>query len=473
MIPIALFGIILVALLLYGWMPARQAMLAVMLGAAMFLPNTGYQVPLLRQYDKFNSASLSVLLAILLLDFDRLKRFRFHWIDIPMALWCLCPLISSLTNDLGIYDGLAEADGQFIQWGLPYLIGRFYFMETGSLDDLASALLKAGLILMPLCLVEIAKGPLFHVKVYDFYPHNYWEQFRYGGWRPSVFFMHGLWLGWFMTVATLAGLFIWRTGRPRAIFHLPVRYVTPVLFVVTVYCKSTGALTLLGLGLVVLWAGQFRKVLLALLIVSPLIYVGLRVTQTWSGEHLVSLATSSLGEDRASSLSARFDLEDLIIGRAMLRPWFGWGGWNRSLVGTTAWTEGVWTQEIGRHGLLGVLVWMGSLLLPAGLFWWRFRHRLNRLDASTAAPIFMITLGPLLTIYYLTVLDFSSYNPMMLGALASAAVATPMTLPVLAGVVRRGVYRRRPQPLRPGNSNPRSVEASRPAGRRDGAPHAS
>ncbi|MEI8197937.1 MAG: O-antigen ligase domain-containing protein, partial [Phycisphaerae bacterium] len=297
MIPIALFGIILVAVLLYAWLPGRQAMLAVMLGSAMFLPNSGYQVPILREYDKFTAASLSVLLAMVIFDYRRLARFRFHWIDIPMALWCLCPFVSSLTNDLGIYDGLAEVDGQIMQWGLPYLIGRLYFTDAVELGETARALFKAGLIMIPFCVVEILKGPLFHVKLYGFYPHNYWEQYRYNGWRPSVFFVHGLWLGWFMTLATLAGLFLWRGGRPRHIFYVPLRYLVPVLVAVTVYCKSTGALVLLAIGTGVLLAGRFRKVVLALLIVSPLIYVGLRVTQSWNGDQLVSMASSQLGDD--------------------------------------------------------------------------------------------------------------------------------------------------------------------------------
>ena len=183
MIPIALFGIILAALLLYGWMPGRQAMLIIMLGAAMFLPNSSYQIAFLRQYDRATAASLSVLLALALYDYHRLLRFRPHWLDLGMALWCLVPFVSSITNELGIYDGLAEAELQFLQWGLPYFIGRLYFMEVGSLGELAGALFRAGLILVPFCLVEIFKGPLFHAKLYGFYPHNFWEQFRYGGCR--------------------------------------------------------------------------------------------------------------------------------------------------------------------------------------------------------------------------------------------------------------------------------------------------
>ncbi len=41
-----------------------------------------------------------------------------------MAVWCACPIASSLTNGLGLYDGLSASFGRFVMWGLPYLLGR-------------------------------------------------------------------------------------------------------------------------------------------------------------------------------------------------------------------------------------------------------------------------------------------------------------------------------------------------------------
>ena len=53
-----------------------------------------------------------------------------------MVCWCLCPLITSLENDLGLYDGLSAGLGIPVRWGLPYLIGRLYFGDLHGIREL-------------------------------------------------------------------------------------------------------------------------------------------------------------------------------------------------------------------------------------------------------------------------------------------------------------------------------------------------
>lgn len=442
-----MFGFILVVWGLYSIFPARKAMLASMLAGSMFLPNVGgWKLPILRNYDKFTAISFCVFLTMMIVDFKRVSKYRFSYIDLPMILWCICPFFSSVTNDLGVKDGFAEIMTQVIYWGLPYFIGRVYFTEPKDLLDILMALFIGGLILAPFCLVEIFHGPLFHAKIYGYFPHNYWEQIRFGGWRPTVFFMHGLWLGWFMSMATFAGLTMAAVNYPKAIWGIPTSFLAISLAVLNVFCKSTGALVILALGMGVLLSGRYRKLMILCLILFPGIYVCLRVTQVWDGSNLVA-AAGMLGDGRSDSLQWRLNLENIIVERALKRPLFGWGGYNRSTEGTGAWTEGIWTMEMGRHGLLGVIAWLLVVILPTATCYFYTRNHFRKLQPYNATYVAAIIITPLWLIYALTVVDFSPYNPVILGAMAG--VAATLALPVLKEsqqVATSGNYRSQPIP---------------------------
>src|SRR4051812_43733268 len=105
-------GNVLVAMVLLGWVPvvlalfcvvqARRAVLAAFLGAWLFLPMASIKLSAgIPAYDKMSATCAGVLLAAMLFDFKRLAAFQFSWLDAPMALWCMCPMASSLANDLG------------------------------------------------------------------------------------------------------------------------------------------------------------------------------------------------------------------------------------------------------------------------------------------------------------------------------------------------------------------------------------
>ena len=49
-----------------------------------------------------------ILIATLIYDPQRFNDFKWQWIDLPMICWCICPMFSSLTNDLGAYDGFSN-----------------------------------------------------------------------------------------------------------------------------------------------------------------------------------------------------------------------------------------------------------------------------------------------------------------------------------------------------------------------------
>lgn len=111
-----------------------------------------------------------------------------------MLLWCICPLFSSFTNDLGLHDGCAEALQQAVIWGVPYWLGRLYLVDRDGLRFWAAALAVGGVVYTLPCLVEIRLSPQLHYWVYGFYQHQVNQSERFGGFRRDVTIADSLWI---------------------------------------------------------------------------------------------------------------------------------------------------------------------------------------------------------------------------------------------------------------------------------------
>ena len=147
--------------------------------------NGVYSIPGLPDWTKTSATSISLMLGLLIFDFNRILAFRPRWIDLPMALWCLLPLPSSMANGLGFYDGFSTSLNQVFTWALPYLFGRIYLGDAEGLRELAIGLFIGGLVYVPLCAYEIRMSPQLHSMVYGFHQHSFLMTHRFGGWRPS------------------------------------------------------------------------------------------------------------------------------------------------------------------------------------------------------------------------------------------------------------------------------------------------
>lgn len=420
-LPIALFGILFLGPLLFLLMPPRRAVIAVWLLGTLFLPNWGFAIPLLRSFDKGTATVFAMVLGTLLFDGGRIVRYRPHLVDLPMLVWCICPLASSISNDLGVYDGLAESVSSFNIWGLPFAIGRIYIYDREGARDLVLGIVIAGLVYVPFCLLEMVKGPFFHSKLYGFYPHNYWEQLKPGGWRPSVFFIHGLWLCGFLAYSSICAVCLWRSKSVTRIWGIRIHWVVLAIVGILLKCHSNGAIAIFGIASAVLFSGRYRRLACILLIVIPIAYTSLRASGLWSGESLVDFYGGKK-DNAGQSLNTRLKLEDRINAHAMERPILGWGGFGRAMAIQTddargTWTEAIWTKALGERGLVGLWAWMLSGLLPAWLAL-KFVERRRYLSFEDGAVLALILLPVVQTIYGLVVLDLSPVNPFCSGALA-------------------------------------------------------
>ncbi len=433
LVPIALVGWIFCAIGLFTMLPPRRAVLTAYILAWLFLPQAGVGVPGLPDLDKMTSSGLGVMLGILLFDAGRLATLRFSWADLPVIAWCVSPLISSLTNGLGTYDGLSGVLREFFTWAMPYFVARMYFTDLESLRELAIAVFIGGLIYVPLCLIEIRLSPQLHRWVYGFHPSHFAMTIRFGGYRPMVFMQHGLAVGMWMTSATLTGLWLWHTGALARLREWPVWVLLSALAVTTVMCKSLGALALLAMGAALLIAAKHLRTNLILIavILMPPTYMIVRVEGWWHGEQLVSLA-EKIDEERAFSLAGRFKDEDLLIERADERPIFGWGGWNRWRV-LNEWgdkltsSDGMWVIARGERGNFGLAANTLLVLLPVVLFLRRVHARYWGLPQFAAPAV----LAMLLMLWALDNLLNAMHNPvymMAAGGLTGFALAYPQML---------------------------------------------
>jgi len=372
----ALIGMVPFTLFLFTIMPARRAVVTSAIGSWLFLPATGIHLPGIPDYGKSMAATAGILLGTLVFEPNRLMAFRLRWFDLPIILWSLCPFASSISNERGIYEGLAAVFLQTTTWFLPYLIGRLYLTDAESLRELVLGMIVGAVCLIPLCFYEIKMSPCLQQKVYGF---GTWEGERYGGYRPRVFFSSSLELGLWMNAVTLVAWWLWRAGQLKNLGGLGGVVIVPALVITAIACKTTAAILLISAGVAALWICWKTKTkwaLYGLLSIAP-IYYTVRITDVWSGQDAVQLVRMFINEERAHSLEYRLDNEDLLITKALQRPFFGWDGWGLNLVydennRQLSIIDGMWVIALGPHGCVGLVLMATSLLLPGVLFLKRF-----------------------------------------------------------------------------------------------------
>lgn len=445
LVPVALFGWIPAVLVLFTLMPARKAAAAAMVAGWLFLPLAGYNLPGMPPFTKMTATCVGVGLATLIFQPGLLMAFRPSVWDLPMAVWCVVPMASSLTNGLGPYDGFSASFAYVVDWGLPYFLGRVYFSDAVGLRTLAVAIFVGGLIYVPLCLFEVRFSPQLHKMLYGYYPAAFGMTKRFGGFRPTVFMSHGLMVGLWMGAATVMGFWLWVTKGMRQIWGVPISWLVVVLLATTVLCKSFGALsiTLFALAALGLHRWMNLRLVLALLIIAPMLYMATRTTGVWDGQELMDLSRTLGNEQRAGSLGVRLRNENVMVAKALEQPVFGWGGWNRQRVqvdGMRSVTDGFWIIAFGQRGFVGLWAIFGAMFIPLAAI------TASRARADWRNPLVApgIGLATIVVMFAIDCLFNGMINPVYLVATGAAT-----------GLLARRVETLRPQPIsRPFSVNP-------------------
>ena len=388
LVPIALFGWVPITIAFFFAMSPRAAVVCSVVGGVLLLPMASYHISGIPTYDKSTAIVTGLLAGSLLSNARGNGPFKWRLHDFPMLLWCFfCPFATSLSNGLGWYDGLSNMLTKTLNWGVFYWAGRKYFGEPSSLRELSRGIVFGGLIYLPLCAFEIRMSPQLSNIVYGFFPHQFIQHIRYGGFRPIVFMQHGLMVALWMAAAFTVSFWLWRSKDIENIKGIPMGLVVLALLVVTILCRSANGWFFLFAGSAAYAAYRRSRSLwlwwLAILMIPA--YAVLRATGAISLESIQGTAAYVFDAERVHSLTLRLIEEDLFSARALLRPVFGWGGWDRGwpidpvtgerLVQSI---DGQWLITFSRDGLVGLFCLYSAMLIgPFSIFvrYSRSEHR--------------------------------------------------------------------------------------------------
>lgn len=372
LVPITLFGWVFFTIFLFYRLPPHRAVLVSVIAGWLFLPVAGYNFPGIPEFDKNAAISIGLILGGRLSGQRKSANFKWSLYDLPMIMWLVSPVASSLSNGLGLYNGLSGVYSSIMVWGIPYLAGRAYFCDNDTLRDLCLGIVIGGMVYAVLCLWEIRMSPRLSINIYGFFPHEWRQHRRYGGWRPIVFMQHGLMVAVWMAACTTMALWLWRSRLVKQIRGIPMGLVVTGLFITTLLCKAASGWIAVVLGCSAYFiCRRFQSYLpiLALLLIVPL-YIGVRTTGTISITDVENIANRVFDAERTDSLVVRLTQEDLFAAKAMDRPLFGWGRASRAwpvdpYTGRLmiAMWDSLWIIFFSLFGYFGLFTWAVGMLI--------------------------------------------------------------------------------------------------------------
>lgn len=302
----------------------------------------------------------------------------------------------------------------------PFVIARKYLATPDKHLALLKIMVISGLGYSLLMLVEMRLSPQLHTWIYGYFQHTFGQHIR-NGFRPIVFLEHGLWVGFFIFMALMGAIALWKAeAKPHWL------WATGWIFVILMISKNVGAFVI-GVFCLGVFVGLWRKMQLRVIFMialATLTFPALRQSEVLPVYEITDFARN-FSQERAQSLEFRLRNEDLLLARAFEKPLTGWGGWSRDRLFNEngqeiTVSEGYWILTLGRSGWLGYIGMLGLLALPL-LFLGRTARR-KEVPPQTVALglicagnlIYMIpnaTLTPLGLLCFGALAGFAQYDP--------------------------------------------------------------
>jgi hypothetical protein len=369
--------------ILFVWLPVQKAAIWSLLGGWLLLPSAlKIDVHVLPPLDKFTIPTMTTFLLCWMKGSQSPAPPRSILIYLLAFCLFLSPILSTLNNSYEIQIGDRSLPGYYPIDGIklafrnlvmvaPFFIGmRFLSSEKARALLLRSIPIAALFYSIPM-LFEIRMSPQLHKWVYGYYPSDFSQQYRAGGFRPVVFLDHGLQVALFTSIAVIAALVMVRGKWP--VFRIRPGWAAGYLAGLLLLCKTlSAAVYLVFLAPVVLLTRPrtWLKIAFAVLL-FVCAYPALRTYNAIPLHHIVE-AANSISADRSSSFKTRILNEDILLAKANQKPLLGWGSWGRNRVyqeGTgedISVTDGGWIIQFGSWGWLGYLAYFG--LFAAAVF---------------------------------------------------------------------------------------------------------
>ncbi len=270
------------------------------------------------------------------------------------------------------YDAVHAALNALLSVALPFYLGAVMFRGSRDLRVLLTTLVVAALLYSPLQFIEMILSPQLHRWVYGFHQHAFLQVMRGDSYRPMVFMAHGLAVAIFTTLALIAAAALFKT-RLR-ILRFRAAWVMSYLWVVLILSRSLASLlySMAAVPLVLFTSPRVQALVAAALAGLLFVYPLLRANDLIPVEVLQAWAKEDYGQERAQSMTFRFENEARLLDRALERPWFGWGSYCRACV-YERWSgerspvsirDGAWIIRFGDQGIVGFVSSFGLLLFP-------------------------------------------------------------------------------------------------------------
>jgi hypothetical protein len=439
LVPLVMFGWLPLVLFLFSQYPAQRALLTSFIIAWLVLPQASLALPFIPDYSRINATCYGVLIATLVFDISRFSTLRLSWIDIPMIVWCCCPFLTSIDNDLGWYDGSIMLLDQTWTWGLPYFLGRIYLNTFQALRNLAIAVFFGGLAYVPFCIIESRLSLSTHLLVYGFqHPsQSFLISLRFGGYRPSVFLESGLMLGVWLMSAAMMGIVLWRTKNLPSHFRgIPTGILVGAVIFAFAIQRATGAYLLFVFGLLILFVARWARSAIMLWVLYGMIifFLVYAVSGEFPRREIIDAMSQVFPPDRVQSVDFRFMNEELLGDHARKRIIFGWGGFGRNRLfdeygKDITITDSLWIIVFGVNGLVGLISCFSALMVPTFCFVMRYPAKLwsNPVVAPAAA------LSVSVILYVFDCVLNAMVNPIFAltcGAIAGVTInANPLAVP--------------------------------------------
>jgi hypothetical protein len=380
---IALFIWVPAALVFYRLFRPVTAATVTIIGAMVLLPaNFSVDPPGLPPIDRHVVGGMGAIIGYLLVVPRRARhKMTARWPIVLVGALVLCAFVTVSTNTdalrygdrslpaLSDYDAVGLVFNRLLTIGIPFLLGAKLVRTFDDVLSVLRVIVTFGLIYVPLVLWEARMSPQLHTTLYGYFPHDFYQHLRGGGYRPVVFTASGLECALFLATATIAAIGLYQ-AKVRVLNMHPI--VPAVALVVALAVSMSLAPLLYGLLVpaLMLWTRPTTQARLAWFIAFVILSYPLLRSQDLFPTKLFVDAAESISHDRAYSLEFRFRNEDALLQKARERFIFGWGSWGRNQIydpttGTDASVaDGYWIIEMGRFGLTGFLSFFGLLLLP-------------------------------------------------------------------------------------------------------------
>jgi hypothetical protein len=388
----------LVAVVLFRLLPIPRALIWTLLSGHLLLPSATFlKIPMLPQIDRALVPAVSALILCLILapkmeaSRDLSARTGRQVVFGLLALVFITPFLTVLQNTepmivgrafipgLRLYDGFSMLSQTFVNL-IPVWLGLRYLNTREGHKALLEAFVISGVIYTFPALLEIRISPQLHNWIYGFFPHDFIQHIRDGGFRPVVLLNHGLMVGIYFCMAIISSAVLYREARRegRKAWHW---FAAMIWLIGVLYLsKSLGALVIaIIFGLIVLFFGRRVQLAVALVVGIIVMFYPMLRGAGWIPVESVYNAALSVSADRAASLKFRLDNEDALLDHANEKPLFGWGSWGRHQLydpntgDMTSTTDGVWIIFIGVFGWLGYIGRFGLLILPILTYFLRQR----------------------------------------------------------------------------------------------------